>query len=98
MATNDPKNTGPVDAIEENPADAGGFAQRPAVGGEYLVSQQTSQTAPLPEEIPSTLQTKEEAKRAASRKNVTQTFWSLVRHQFKKNKVAVFALYIVYFL
>ena len=29
---------------------------------------------------------------------VTQSFWSLVRHQYKKNRIAVYALYVVYFL
>src|SRR4051812_7712573 len=68
------------------------------VGNEYLLQPQTSQPAPLPEGIPTTLETEAEAKRAASRKAVTQSFWSLVLHQFKKNRVAVYALYIVYFL
>lgn len=35
---------------------------------------------------------------AASRKAVGQSYWSLVAHQFKKNTVAKWALYIVYFL
>ncbi len=51
-----------------------------------------------PEEALSSTEMAEDAKRAATRKVVTQTFWSLVRHQYKKNRVAVFALYIVYFL
>jgi peptide/nickel transport system permease protein len=68
------------------------------VGGEYLLQPQTSQPAPLPESVPSALETDEEASRAASRKAVTQSFWSLVRHQFKKNRVAVYALYVVYLL
>jgi peptide/nickel transport system permease protein len=68
------------------------------VGNEYLLQPQTSQPAPQPEDIPTTLETEAEAKRAASRKAVTQSFWSLVLHQFKKNRVAVYALYIVYFL
>jgi len=67
------------------------------VGHEYLMSQQTSQPAPLPEVIPSG-ETVEETKRLAARKAVTQSFWSLVRHQYKKNRVAVYALYVVYFL
>jgi peptide/nickel transport system permease protein len=67
------------------------------VGHEYLISQQTSQPAPLPEVIPSG-ETVEETKRIAARKAVTQSFWSLVRHQYKKNRVAVYALYVVYFL
>lgn len=41
---------------------------------------------------------KEEASNAKSRKEVNQSFWSLVRHQFKKNKIALAALYIVFFL
>lgn len=40
----------------------------------------------------------DEQKAAASRKAVGQSYWSLVVHQFKKNKVAKIALYIVYFL
>src|SRR5437773_1139704 len=40
----------------------------------------------------------EEKKKAASRKAVNQSFWSLVRHQFKKNKIALAALYVVFFL
>ncbi|HWF45333.1 MAG TPA: ABC transporter permease [Candidatus Kapabacteria bacterium] len=67
------------------------------VGHEYLIGQQTSQPAPLPEVIPSG-ETVEESKRLAARKAVTQSFWSLVRHQYKKNRVAVYALYVVYFL
>jgi peptide/nickel transport system permease protein len=41
---------------------------------------------------------KEEDTRAKSRKAVNQSFWSLVRHQFKKNKIALAALYVVFFL
>jgi peptide/nickel transport system permease protein len=71
----------------------------PAVGNDtYLIGQQNSQPAPEPEVIQTAVERKDEAKRAASRKAVTQTFWSLVRHQFKKNRVAVYALYVVYFL
>jgi peptide/nickel transport system permease protein len=66
--------------------------------GEYFISQQNSQPAPMPEEIPSSIETDAEAKRAASRLAVTQSYWSLVRHQFKKNRIAVFAVYTVYFL
>jgi len=95
----DAKNEYPNSVTAEPPsADAKEVPERLAVGREYLVPQQTSQTAPLPEEIPSEVETNEEAKRAATRKAVTQSFWSLVRHQYKKNRVAVFALYIVYFL
>jgi peptide/nickel transport system permease protein len=35
---------------------------------------------------------------AASRKAVNQSYWSLVRHQFKKNVVARLALYVIYLL
>jgi len=41
---------------------------------------------------------KEELSKAKSRKEVNQSFWSLVRHQFKKNKIALAALYVVFFL
>jgi len=41
---------------------------------------------------------KEERSNAKSRKEVDQSFWSLVRHQFKKNKIALVAVYIVFFL
>src|SRR3954465_12360645 len=41
---------------------------------------------------------KKEASRVESRKAVNQSFWSLVRHQFKKNKIALIALYVVFFL
>ena len=41
---------------------------------------------------------KEEAANAKSRKAVNQSFWSLVRHQFKKNKIALVALYMVFVL
>jgi peptide/nickel transport system permease protein len=79
-------------------AETGDYVQRAAIGGEYLIGMQTSQPAPLPEEIPSVVETAEDAKRVATRKAVTQSFWSLVRHQYKKNRIAVFALYIVYCL
>lgn len=42
--------------------------------------------------------TKEELAREKSRKAVSQSYWSLVRHQFKKNKISLAALYIVYLL
>ncbi len=32
------------------------------------------------------------------KRKVDQTYWSLVRHQYKKNKLAVAALYVVFFL
>lgn len=35
---------------------------------------------------------------AASRKAVNQSYWSLVKHQFRKNWIARIALYIIYFL
>src|SRR5258708_5645597 len=95
----DEKNEYPNSAIVEPPsADAKEVPERLAVGREYFIPLQTSQPAPLPEEIPSALETAEEARRAATRKAVTQSFWSLVRHQYKKNRVAVYALYMVYFL
>src|SRR5437868_10076599 len=68
------------------------------VGHEYLLSQQTSQTAPAPIDLPESPMTEEDKRLAASRKAVTQSYWSLVKHQFKKNKVAVVGLYIVYTL
>ena len=40
---------------------------------------------------------KAEAASAKSRKDVNQSFWSLVRHQFKKNKIALAALYEILF-
>ncbi len=39
-----------------------------------------------------------EANMAASRKAVNQSYWSLVKHQFRKNWIARLALYIIYFL
>jgi peptide/nickel transport system permease protein len=73
--------------------------QHGAIGEEYLLSQQTGQPAPMPEELHSDDMTSKERSRAeSSRKNVTQSYWSLVRHQFRKNKVSMFALYVVYFL
>jgi peptide/nickel transport system permease protein len=77
---------------------AGTFMEGDRVGDEYLLGQQNSQPAPLPEEIPTAAKSQEELRREASRRNVTQTYWSLVRHQFKKNKIAVAALYIVFVL
>ncbi len=41
---------------------------------------------------------KDEQSKAKSRKAVNQSFWSLVRHQFKKNRIAYAALYVVLFL
>ena len=73
-------------------------AEPSAIGSEYLFGQQNSQPSPLPEEIPSLIESELADKRAATRLAVTQTFWSLVRHQYKRNRVAVYALYIVYFL
>lgn len=79
---------------------ANGPAGDAIVGKEYLGGQQTSQPAPLPEEMVSpTAETEVDRKKnEASRKAVNQTYWSLVRHQFKKNKPALAALYLVYFL
>jgi peptide/nickel transport system permease protein len=34
----------------------------------------------------------------APKRKVDQTYWSLVKHQYKKNKLAVAALYVVFFL
>jgi peptide/nickel transport system permease protein len=42
--------------------------------------------------------TKQEQAREQSRKAVNQSYWSLVRHQFKKNKIALVALYVIYLL
>lgn len=39
-----------------------------------------------------------EAEMAASRKAVNQSYWSLVRHQFKKNTIARIALWVIYIL
>ncbi len=33
-----------------------------------------------------------------SQKEVGESYWSLVKHQFKKNKLAVISIYIVLFL
>jgi len=41
---------------------------------------------------------REENARSKSRKEVNQSFWSLVRHQFKKNKISLAALYVVFLL
>lgn len=77
---------------------AGTYMEGDRVGNEYLLSQQTSQPAPTPEEIPTASKSQDELRREASRKKVTQTYWSLVRHQFKKNKIAMAALYVVFLL
>ncbi len=69
-----------------------------ATRNEYLLGQQTSQTAPIPEEIPSVFEREAERKRKESQRAVTQSFWSLVRHQYKKNRIAVWSLYVVYAL
>ena len=91
------RNMGQLES-EKPSAETVGLADRVPVHEEYLIGQQTSQVAPLPEEIPSEFENDAEAKRLAARKMVTQSFWSLVRHQYKKNRIAVYALYIVYFL
>jgi peptide/nickel transport system permease protein len=52
----------------------------------------------LQNDLPSQQEIEDEDKRSASRKAVTESYWSLVRHQFKKNRIAVIALYTVYFL
>jgi peptide/nickel transport system permease protein len=91
----DEMNSFSNDALEKADAATTGVTE---TNGEYFISQQNSQPAPIPEEIPSSIETDAEAKRAASRLAVTQSYWSLVRHQFKKNRIAVFAVYTVYFL
>ena len=63
-----------------------------------VLADPTSLANETPEEVLSSADIAENAKLAATRKMVTQSFWSLVRHQYKKNRVAVYALYIVYFL
>ncbi len=83
---------------EKPSAETVGPLDRIPVRDEYLIGQQNSQTAPLPEEIPSNFESETEAKRIEARRMVTQSFWSLVRHQYKKNRIAVYALYVVYFL
>src|SRR6185295_8538135 len=35
---------------------------------------------------------------APQKRTVDQTYWSLVKHQYKKNKLALAALYVVFFL
>jgi peptide/nickel transport system permease protein len=95
--TNEFRNTGQIEA-EKTSAETVGALDRVPVRGEYLGGQQNSQSAPLPEEMPSAMETAAQEKRDATRRAVTQTFWSLVRHQYKKNRVAVYALYVVYFL
>ncbi|MDP4198468.1 MAG: ABC transporter permease [Bacteroidota bacterium] len=93
---NSPEYSAPMAASK--PTLDGDLSVGISVGNEYLVGQQTSQAGSLPEEIPSGVESAAEAKRVAARAAVTQTFWSLVRHQFKKNRVAVYALWVVYFL
>ena len=94
---NEYRNTGQLES-EKTSTETVGLATGVPVQDEYLLGQQTSQIAPLPEEIPSMMETDAEAKRREARNAVTQTFWSLVRHQYKKNRIAVFAVYAVYFL
>jgi peptide/nickel transport system permease protein len=94
---NEFRNTGALE-VEKTSAETVGALDRVPVQNEYLIGQQNSQSAPIPEVIPSLMEDKIQEKREANRKMVTQSFWSLVRHQYKKNRVAVFALYIVYFL
>jgi peptide/nickel transport system permease protein len=91
----DEMNSFSDDALEKADSATTGVTE---TNGEYFISQQNSQSAPIPEEIPSSIETDAEAKRRASRLAVTQSYWSLVRHQFKKNRIAVFAVYTVYFL
>src|ERR1051326_7580532 len=93
------RNSGFPETQIDPVAKASSHTAAPTAGNDtYLIGQQTSQPAPEPEVVSSAVENAAEAKRAASRKAVTQTFWSLVRHQFKKNRVAVYALYVVYFL
>ncbi len=94
---NEFQNKGTLES-EKTSAETVGALDRVPVQNEYLIGQQNSQPAPTPEIIPSLIEDKEQEKREANRKVVTQSFWSLVRHQYKKNRVAVYALYIVYFL
>ncbi len=94
---NEFRNEGSLEA-ERTSAETVGALDRVPVRDEYLMGQQNSQTAPTPEEIPSNFESASEAKRIESRRLVTQTFWSLVRHQYKKNRIAVYAVYVVYFL
>ncbi|MEI8134115.1 MAG: ABC transporter permease [bacterium] len=50
------------------------------------------------ETVMSQSEQKDELARSKSRKAVNQSFWSLVRHQFKKNKISLAALYVVFLL
>ena len=90
----------PKDApVNNQPTVADVETERNRVGNGYFMDKiETGQSAPLPIEVPATGGTAEEQKNAASRKAVTQSYWSLVKHQFKKNKIALTALYLVYFL
>ncbi len=94
---NEFRNTGALE-VEKTSAETVGVLERVPVQNEYLIGQQNSQPAPTPEVIPSLMETAAQEKREANRKMVTQSFWSLVRHQYKKNRVAVYAVYVVYFL
>ncbi len=62
------------------------------------MAQETKQATPIPAEVPSAAELATEAKRASDRAAVTQTFWSLVKHQFKKNRISVYALWLIYLL
>lgn len=96
---NETKSFSPESSTAIDPVATSSAAPNVDGNANYLVGQQTGQPVPLAEDLPSTAQEiADESKRAKSRKAVTQTFWSLVRHQYKKNRVAVFALYVVYFL
>ena len=92
---NEYRNTGEVE--DEKPSATSLVDPKPT-HDEYLLGQQTAQTAPIPEEIPSIFERERERKRKEARLAVTQSFWSLVRHQFKKNRIAVWSLYVVYAL
>jgi peptide/nickel transport system permease protein len=88
---------GPTGSVAPDVADI--ETDRMRVGGEYFPDKiETGQTAPIPMQLPTQEQITEDDKNAASRKAVTQSYWSLVKHQFKKNKIALTALYLVYFL
>ncbi len=92
---NELRNRGTIEA--EKPSTVT-FVDPKPVHDEYLLGQQTPQVAPMPEAIPSVFERNEERKRKEARRAVTQSFWSLVRHQYKKNRIAVWALYVVYLL
>ena len=96
--TNDKRPTSQT-TYEDRGTSRTDVAQHSAVGKEYLISQQTGQPAPSPTELHSdALSDSDVQQELGGKRRVTQTYWSLVRHQFKKNRVSVFALYTVYIL